>query len=279
MHTRVLTEKGDIIPAFGMDDRIFLGEGLFETLRVDSSRPCFALLHWQRLDYSAKTLGIPFDLSSDEWHEHLIAQIKHDNLYHGGIKAILSGGSAPRGLAEQGQVSQLIFQTFNYTIKSSPVRLLSTPWLRDAGNPVYRMKTVNYLEAIMARRQALNQGADDALFFNLQQDATETTCANFFIIKNNQLATPKLEHGVLPGITRGRILALCAQHEITCIETRLSKSMIEEADAAFITNSLQGVRYVSTLDQLEYRVNHPLVEQLISLLSFYDPEHTKNQDG
>lgn len=266
MQTRVLIEKGDISPAFAIDDRIFLGEGLFETLRVDSSKPCSAYLHWQRLDNSAQFLGIPFDLSFDDWLDHLIQQIKRDNLYHGGIKAILSGGSAPRGLAERGQISHLMLQSFNYTVHSHPVRLISVPWLRDENNPLYQLKSVNYLEAILARRQALNRGADDALFFNSHHHATETTNANLFLIKNNTVYTPPLSEGVLPGTTRLRILKQCATEDIVFIECAVTKTMIEDADVVFVTNSLQSIRYVLSLDNTTFVVTHPLVEQLRALL-------------
>ena len=267
MHTRVLIDKGDISPSFAIDDRIFLGEGLFETLRVDSSKPCFAHMHWQRLDNSARKLGIPFDVSYEDWQDHLIGQIKRDNLYHGGIKAILSGGSAPRGLAEQGQVSQLMLQTFNYTLRSQPVRLISASWLRDGANPVYQLKSVNYLEAIIARREAIAKGADDTLFYNSKYYATETTCANLFLIKNNTLLTPPVGDGVLPGITRSRVLTTSLQQHVSCIERSITKTMIEEADAIFVTNSLQGIRGVHSLDDIDFDLTHPLLEQFISWLS------------
>lgn len=267
MHTRVLLDKGDISPAFAIDDRIFLGEGLFETLKVESSKPCFAELHWQRLCNSAQKLGVPFDLSLDDWQDHLIGKIKRDNLYHGGIKAILSGGSAPRGLAEQGQVSQLMFQTFNYVLHKHPLRLIKASWLRDGANPIYQLKTVNYLEAIIARREALGKGADDTLFYNFKLHATETTCANLFLIKNNVLLTPALEDGVLPGITRARILAIARQQGISCVEQPLTQAIIEDADAVFITNSLQGIRFVQSVDDANFDLTHPMLEQLVMSLA------------
>lgn len=266
MRTRVLVEKGDVSPAFAKDDRIYLGEGLFETLRVTRSKPCFAPLHWQRLSHAAQELGIPFDLSLDDWQECLIAQIKRDNLYHGGIKAILSGGSAPRGLAEQGQVSQLMFQTFNYSIHKHPVRLVSVPWLRDGANPIYQLKSVNYLEAIIARRNVLGDGADDALFYNTLHHATETTCANLFLIKKNTLLTPPLKDGVLPGIIRSCLFSIALQRDISCLERSITKDMIEKADAMFITNSLQGIRFVLSLDHIVFDLTHPLLEQLAAWL-------------
>ncbi|TAL64824.1 MAG: 4-amino-4-deoxychorismate lyase [Legionella sp.] len=262
MHTKVLIEKGDVSPSFAIDDRIFLGEGLFETIRVSSSQPCFAELHWQRISKSAWQLGIPFDLSLDDWEDCLVQQIKRDNLYHGGMKVILSGGSAPRGLAEHGQVSQLIIQTFNYSLHNQSSRLCSASWLRDAANPVYQLKTINYLEAITARRQALAKGMDDALFFNMQGHATETTCANLFLIRGNQLFTPALDDGVLAGITRSRILAYCQQEGITCLEGAVDKKMLLEADALFTTNALQGIKAVASLDATNYAVEHEVISRL-----------------
>lgn len=267
MPTRVIEEKGDTTLPFGINDRIFLGEGLFETIKVKGSKPCFADMHWKRLSASARQLGIPFEISFDDWFEHLIQKIQKDNLYHGGIKAILSGGPAPRGLAERGQVSHLIFQTFNYSLQMQPVRLISMSWLRDKANPIYQLKSVNYLEAIVAQRQAIAHGADDALFFNIDNHVTETTCANLFLVKNNMLYTPRIEDGVLPGITRSRLILLCDLHKISVQEMSLSKKRIEKADAVFLTNSLQGIRRVLALDHTVFEVNHPIIDQLVFLLN------------
>lgn len=263
MDTRVL--KGNN-PALAMDDRLFLGEGLFETLKVEHANPRHPLLHWQRLSHSAKHLGIPFAISFDDWLDHLLQHIKKDNLQQGGIKAILTGGSAPRGLAEKGQVSQLLLQTFNYTAPTHPVRLTKASWLRDAANPIYGLKSINYLEAIMARRQALALGLDDALFYNLNGHATETTCANLFLIKNNTLITPALSEGVLPGITRQRIILFCAQSQIPCLETEVSCELVASADLLFICNALQGVRVVSSLDEQTFKLTHLLLEQISAML-------------
>lgn len=267
IRTRVLSDGGENNLAFPTDDRIFLGEGLFETLKVEGSKPCCAYLHWQRLSDSAQKLGIPFDLTFEHWLEHLLHKIKGDNLYNGGIKAILSGGSAPRGLAVRGQMSQLVLQTFNYTVETHPLRLTSVPWLRDAANPVLQVKSVNYLEAIIARRQAITLGADDALFFNFQHHATETTCANLFIIQKQCLLTPPITDGVLPGITRARIFKLAEQHNIECLETSLTKAMLKNADVVFLTNSLQGIRSVSSLDEMIFATDHPLLHQVTSFLN------------
>lgn len=256
--------------AFTTDDRIFLGEGLFETLKVDKGVPCCADAHWQRLSDSAQQLGISFEISYEEWLHRLLEAIQLDNLQDGGIKAILSGGSAPRGLTAQGRNSQLMLQTFAYKAHTSPLRLISSSWLRDALNPIYRVKSVNYLEAILARREALSLGADDALFFNLHHHATETTCANLFLIHNQCLLTPPLEDGVLPGITRSRIFKYAEQHQLHCMEVSLTKERIINADVVFVTNALQGIQSVGSLDGVSFAVKHSLLKHLKSSLNALD---------
>lgn len=249
---------------FAIDDRIFLGEGLFETLKVVAGTPCCADLHWQRLAKAAQQLGIPFSLSAEQWLARLQQQIKQDKLFDGGIKAILSAGSAPRGLAEYGTGTWLRLQTFTYRLATQPLNLVRAPWLRDAANPVYQVKSINYLEAILARRHALAVGADDVLFFNVQQHATETSCANLFLIHQHTLLTPPTTDGVLAGITRARILAYAKQQQISCNEVSLSQAMIAQADAAFISNSLQGICAIRSLEGINFPVNHPLLAHLRS---------------
>jgi 4-amino-4-deoxychorismate lyase len=211
-------------------------------------------------------VGITFDLTLKSWKEDLAQIIKRDNLYEGGIKAILSGGPAPRGLAEQGYPSKLVFQSFNYTASKQPLRLLSSRWLRDGANPIYQWKTVNYLEAIIAKRQAQTLQADDILFFNMQHYATETTTDNIFLVKDNKLFTPSLNNGVLPGITRSRLLELSIENNISCLEANINTTMLEEADALFVTNALQGIRYILSWDKIIFEVRHSLVEELRLLL-------------
>lgn len=266
MPSKVIVNQ-DIIPSvFSVGDRIFLGEGLFETLKVVASKPCFPELHWNRLVYSATVLGIPFDVSLKSWEGYLIKQIKKENLEFGGIKAILSGGIACRGLTEPSQASQLAFQTFSYEVLQEPLTLISSSWLRDAANPIYHLKTVNYLEAIMARRYLSALGKDDVLFFNTQYYATETSCANLFLIKDNQIITPSLSNGVLPGITRLRLLRICEEKQMPYKEGDVTLEMLSEADAVFVTNSLHGIRYVKSLNDWSYSLNHPIIEQLCSMV-------------
>lgn len=245
-----------------IDDRVFLGEGLFETLQVINSKPCYPQQHWQRLNDAAHFLSIPFEISLELWLEKLKQLIRLKNLQDGGIKVILAAGKASRGLEPKTQESYLIFNAFHYIKSIEPLKLITAPWQRDANNPIYQYKTINYLEAIIARRSARARGADEVLFFNFQNHATDTSIANLFIIKNNSLFTPSLSSGLLPGIIRQRLLVLCKEQGIDCKEIELDKNNLMQADAAFTSNALQGLRSILSWDNHSFNTNHELLSLL-----------------
>lgn len=267
MPTHIFPSHLDKIASFSADDRILLGEGLFETIRVEQSRPCYSALHWQRMSTAAKLLELPFDVSQEIWLAQLMHCIETAKIHTGGVKAILSGGRAPRGLVARGDTSCLSFEAFSYAHQDKALCLISASWLRDAKNPIYQLKSVNYLESILARRQAVERGADDVLFFNLEHHATETTTANLFIIKDNHVFTPSLASGLLGGVTRGRVICLCRESGIACMETAIDSAMISKSDAAFVTNSLQGIQSIKSFDAHLFPIQHPLVVSLQDLLA------------
>lgn len=252
--------------SFPITDRIFLGEGLFETIKVAQFKPCFPKLHWQRLKNAAESLAFSFFIPFELWNQLLMNKIEQEKLAFGGIKVFLSGGVAPRGLIERGEAGQLAFQSFTFSSAAKPMRLTSSSWLRDQNNPIYHFKTINCFESIIARRQAIAQNADEVLFFNTKLHATESTCANLFIVFDNYILTPPLTDGLLAGITRSRILRLCAQANYKHKETSITKEMLFKSKAVFLTNSIQGVQYVHSLDDHFFMPSHPLVEGVRSLL-------------
>lgn len=260
---------------FSPDDRFYLGEGLFETIRVVNKKPCYPQLHWQRMRASALELNIPFTTSEDQWHGSLDSCIKNAEIEANGIKVILTGGRANRGLTMCGKRSQILFNAFAYKPEVCPISLMSAPWVRDGRNPIYRHKSINYLEAIQGKRLALAQGMDDVLFFNTKDHALETTISNLFVIQENVILTPKVECGILPGIIRSKLLEICKKEKIPCFEQLITSDDIHNSIAAFTTNSLQGIRSVRSFDGTVFNATHPQVAVLSKWLNkdLYDQQY------
>jgi 4-amino-4-deoxychorismate lyase len=252
---------------FDTDDRIFLGEGIFETIKVENKRPLYPSPHWQRMRAAAHVLQIPFNVSNTVWQESLGQCILETKLQSGGVKVTLSGGCAARGLAAHSDLSCLLFKAFLYKSETVLCTLVSVSWTRDSKNPVYQIKSVNYLENILARRQALSLGADDALFFNTEGHATETTVANLFMIKDGHLFTPRIEDGVLGGVIRNQLLSLSRAAGIVCHEMSITKQTLFQAELLFVTNALNGLRVITSLDGFPLPTVHPMLNSLQELLN------------
>lgn len=267
MSNEALTVAYENTIAIHADDRILLGDGLFETLKVVDKTPHYPDLHWSRIKTSAESLGIAFDVTYPSWIAMLQHAIESQNYTVNGLKVILSAGRAPRSLESFGHKPWMLCQTFSYTPPKETLRLVSASWRRDAKNPLYQIKSINYLEAILARREAKASGADDALFFNLDQHATDTTVANLVVIQHDEVITPKLTDGVLPGITRGRLQVLCKSLGVRFQEMSVSREMLMAADALFVTNALFGIRAVSNFDGKSFPVNHPFMATFNQVLA------------
>lgn len=243
-------------------NRLFLGEGLFETMAVKDGRIMHADLHWQRMNDSANALAIPFHLSLTDWLTQLSSVIKQENCQNGVIKAILIPITEKRGLSVSVDTSEIIWQVFESEVSQGPVTLISLPWHRDSNNPLYRHKTLSYLENIQAKHYALSKGRDDVLVFDQHGYLLEASSANIFLVIGGTLYTPSLNLSILPGIMRQLIIDKAKIRGLLCIEENLTQDHLCQADSLFLTNSLMGLLPVQKFDEQDYAIDH-IVYQLL----------------
>jgi branched-chain amino acid aminotransferase len=137
---------------------------------------------------------------------------------------------------------------------AAPVRLVTSSIRRNHTSPASRLKPLGYLDSILAAREAVERGADDALFLNGRDQVACTTIANLFAIEGDRLITPPTTDGVLAGIMRGLVLAAATGVGLRPVEASLAPADLLIADAVFLTNS---VRFLSPVVSLDGR---PLVD-------------------
>lgn len=246
-------------------DKIFQGVGLFETMQVIAGRIIDIEQHWARIAKGAKYLQIDFALSYESWQKLLVNELAK-NPDANAIKFILTAGEASRGLASSSANPEYIIQAFSYNKRTTPLKIKRAFWNRDKNNPIYKYKSVNYLEAVLAMREAKADGFDDAYFLNQDGNITETTIANIFVLKNNRLYTPPITDGVLPGITREKIITIADNLGIPCYRESIKEELLYEADAVFTCNSLQGIILVEKINSVSTsvtRVNNKLINALM----------------
>lgn len=225
-------------------DRGFtLGDGLFETLRVADGRPCHADRHLRRLFASAESLGIPVPFAEERLLEAMAELLTANGTSAGSLRLTLTRGPAPRGVLPPPHPAPTLLITTGRLPPDGPARLVvAGVTRRNEHSPLSRLKTLNYLDTILARQEAERRGADDALLLNTAGRLAESTVANLFVVSGGDLLTPPVEDGALPGIRRSLILEGQGGRERS-----LGLDDLLAADEAFLCNSL-GIRPVIAVD-------------------------------
>ena len=231
-----------------LDDRgLLLGDGLFETLLwVDGQIACLDA-HLARLAAGCRTLGLPApDL--EEAARLCRAAPGEAELESGraAVRLTLTAGSGGRGLDRPAApVVRMMARAAAAAPVRAPAELVLARTRRNEGSPAARLKTLSYLDNVLARAEARAAGADEAVMLNNRGELACASAANLFWIADDRLFTPALSCGVLNGIVRARVLAKAADLGIETVVIAADALALEGAQAAFLTNSLIGVRPVA----------------------------------
>ncbi len=258
LNGRIITEEKAYIQ---INDRGFLlGDGLFETLKVQNEHIEFFDAHYNRLQISAKALSIPFLYGKDDLKNNCLSLIKKNNLKNRCVAAriTLTRGIGLRGINfPENPIPTLLITVSAYQppAQDNYVRAMITAIKRNPESPITKFKTLNYLEPILAREEAKSNGFDEGIMINTENNITECSVANIFFIKNKKVITPTIHDGILPGITRNHIIDICNSNGYPVIEKEISIAEALDADEAFQTNSLIGIQPISHINEKNYIID------------------------
>ena len=249
------------------DDRgLLLGDGLFETVLALDGKLVGLAAHLDRMAAGCAVMGLPpLDRAlAERLMGEALAGVAAPRA---AVRLTLTAGSGGRGLDRPDAPEPRLFATAAASqLPSGPARLITSSVRRNEGSPAARLKTLSYLDSVLARRQAREQGGDEALMLNSREEAACAAAANVFWVSEGRLLTPALECGVLAGTMRARVLAAAGRLGVAVAEVQAPGQTLRGADAIFLTNSLIGVRAVSSLDEVELRPS-ALVEQLAAAVA------------
>ncbi len=232
------------------DDRgLLLGDGLFETiLALDGVLQSWDT-HLARMANGCAVIGIA---PPDQAAALAAAQtaLAEAGLAHGraAVRLTLTAGTG-RGLERPASANgRLIAQAFPTSLAEGPASLAVVPIRRNETSPLSRIKSLSYLDNILARRQARELGAEEALLLNGRGEIACAAAANLFWIREGRLFTPALDCGVLEGVGRGQVIQAATAMGVEVAQLAAPAQTLEGAEGAFVTNSLMGVRPVGWLD-------------------------------
>lgn len=240
----VPADQARIDPA---DRGLTLGDGLFETMRVADGRIAHLSRHLDRLRQGAAILRFP-PPDLDRIEDALCQVLRRNDVAHGALRLTLTRGAGPRGLLPPPRPAPtLLVVPFPAAASGAavptPARVVvSTRITRDAASPLSRVKSLNYLPNILARLEAEQRGADDALLLNAAGRLAESTISTLLVSRDDGLLTPPLDDGALPGIARAVLLA-----RGLAAEAPLTPGDVRAARGALLVNSL-SVRPIASLD-------------------------------
>jgi branched-chain amino acid aminotransferase/4-amino-4-deoxychorismate lyase len=248
------------------DDRgLLLGDGLFETVLGVDGRLVWLDAHLERLEKGCATLGLPAPdrAAATRLMGEALAGVQAPRA---AVRLTLTCGSGGRGLDRPVAPAPRLFATAAPSARpEAPARLVTAAVRRNETSPASRLKTLSYLDNVLAREAAREAGADEALMLNTRGEAACAAAANIFWVDRGRLVTPAIACGALPGIMRAAVVAAARGLGLEVIEAHAPPQALAGSEGVFLTNSLIGVRPVAWLDGRDLPQS-PMVERLASAL-------------
>ncbi len=251
------------------DLAVLRGFGVFDLVRTYDGKPFFLKAHIERLRHSADEIGLHFPWTEKQIHDIVLETLKKNHHAESNIRLVVTGGSSPDFMTPQNKPRLLVL--------ISHIPVLPAAWYSDGVKIITRVterfkpgvKSINYIPATVALKEARKKGAIEAVYLDRQGFVLEGTTCNIFAFSGKTLITPGRD--ILSGITRQVVLDVAREYFEIQIRD-ISRKELLSAEEVFITGTNKGVVPVVQVDETTIGSGKPgpLTQQLIQSLA----EHT-----
>jgi len=233
-----------------LDRGLQYGDGVFETLRAEGGGVFFMEEHLARLRAGLGVLRIDSTGICDLAREGTRAVLDRLGDSAATVKVIVTRGLGLGGpvIGRDAHPRVIVTGREDATDRPERMRAVSSSVARNERSPLAGVKSLNYLEMVLARAEASDAGADEAMVLNTSGRVAEASSANVFTLINGRLVTPSLDEGCLPGIVRAEVLRIARASGQGCVEGELEPDDLVRAEEAFLTNSRIGVAALVEID-------------------------------
>ncbi|MFO0871581.1 MAG: branched-chain-amino-acid transaminase [Pirellulales bacterium] len=237
------------------DHGLLYGDGVFEGMRSYSGKVFRLAEHLDRLWDSAKAIWLEIPLTKEALAQAVYDTLRVNNIQDGYIRLVVTRGAGSLGLdPNRTSDPQVIIITDHIALYppeyyEKGLELVTASTIRN--HPVAlspRIKSLNYLNNILAKIEGLKAGCVEALMLNHKGEVAECTGDNIFIVSRGQLLTPPIDAGILEGITRNAVLDIARDCGLPTRETPLTRHDVYIADECFLTGSAAEVIPVVKVD-------------------------------
>ncbi len=235
------------------------GRGVFTTVAIYNGNPFLWSQHWDRLQDHAKRLNIDCSGANERNVGEAVRKLVAVNQVRDGRARVIllarSGRDVWRATKESTRKPDLLIMTSDaQKISSAGLSMAVSPYRYNTFSPLLGIKSLNYLEQVLAWEEAQAREFDEAVMLNERGEIVSATTANIFWAKEGTIHTPALSTGALAGVTRGAVIELAAKQFIPLIEGVYDLPDLTEADEIFLTSASYGVAPVTTFDFRRYSI-------------------------
>ena len=274
MTERLVYINGELVPEseakISVFDHGFLyGDGVFEGIRAYRGVVFKLREHIERLYDSAKFLRIEIPMSREDLMEAILETVRRNGLSDCYIRVVVTRGVGDLGLdprkCEKPSII-IIARPMAPLLGKRSVSLIISSVRRDGVDATnHQAKSLNYLNNILAKLEAINAGADDAVMLDSRGFVSEATGENIFIVKDERIMTPPPTSGILSGITRDCVIELARRLGYEVVERELTPFELLTADEVFLTGTAAEIVPVESVNgrKIGERVPGPITERLI----------------
>jgi len=262
------------------DHGFLYGDGAYETIRSYESRLFMCEQHMGRLFRSAEAIGLTIPIHRERWPELLHESMARNNVgtaqQDAYLRVTVSRGAGGIGLDPSLCPSPTVVIMAQPLVAPAAalyhtgvdVILASTRRNLPGALPP-EIKSLNFLNNILAKREAIAAGVFDSVLLNWEGHLTECTISNLFFVTEGHLHTPSLECGLLDGITRSIVLQLAKEQRFSVTEGRFTPVQLYRSDECFVTNTSMEIMPVTSVDRRPIGNGKPglLTQRLRNLFS------------
>ena len=237
------------------DHGFLYGDGVFEGMRSYGGSVFRMKEHLDRLWESAEKIQLEIPMSKEQMADSVNATLAANEIEDGYIRLVVSRGEGTLGLdPSKCPTPNIIIITDLITLYpdefyQNGLEIITAKTIRNhPGALDPRIKSLNYLNNILAKIEGLAAGCVETLMLNHQGEVAECTGDNIFIVQDGRLLTPPVEAGVLEGITRGAVMELAAEDGVEVVETTMTLEDVYAAEEVFLTGSAAEIVPVIKVD-------------------------------
>jgi branched-chain amino acid aminotransferase len=246
------------------DHGLLYGDGVFEGIRAYHGKVFLLKEHVSRLYESAKAIALTIPMTEEEMCEAVRATCRANELSEGYIRLVITRGVGTLGLnpylCDKPEIIIIAakIQLYPAELYETGLKVVTVGTVRnhpEAINP--RIKSLNYLNNVLAKIEAINSGVLECIMLNPQGQVAEASGDNIFVVKNGVLLTPPVWCGALDGITRRAVMQIATCAGIPVKESVLQRYDLFTADEMFLTGTAAEVIAVTEVDRRQIGEGSP----------------------